>query len=720
MALDPYSLCPGGREKKIRFCCPDMVKEIEQIERLFESNQTGSCLSFIENLEKNHPNCACLTAAKLTVFRTQGRWDDALSLSKEFLDREPDNPVAASEYAIALAMTGSLKDALSEIIDAFERAKEGTAHSSVIGAALQIGSLMLMRGHVIPAVALGNRLKSFPTIQDQANALLYRASSFSDIPVQLRDMMFDQYSPEDFPAKEQFEEAIELISLMRWKQGLAKFESLIPYVPQWANILRTIAAVYLWLLDIEKGMEYLKQFAALPNTAFEDAVDAEAACLFMNPGLLGDDMEMSYAEYKINDAVEAHESILSSPRFHSVKIDPAMFTRSGVVVPIGAFVMSDKPFPAEDVEINYDTAASQIISLMLFGKETDRDARIEIPQLLEDDREEVERTLKEALGDNFVAPPVRLANQRKFSRTLHQIKPRYCFTSKKNLPSPEMLQRMKEEYFEKNFTEKVLNRPFGFLDGKTPLETAALPEYKIRLLAVIEIFEHWLDEATGEKQTDKLRRRLNLPTHDTIAVLEGEEEQLSQLDDLPVWRWHRFEVEKMLLSILVEGLQVVSVMKESRAMIRFAEEILNRPADDALPQARVLAFDSLILATQKVGQFEKTLDWILKAKTESAEQKASDAGWCLYEIPVRIELRQYKETYDVLQYLTENYGNNEHVMRALDNLLVQLGLIHPDGTPVAEHFYPPEEEAPEMPDKLWTSDSPQEQSAPAKKLWIPE
>ena len=78
MALDPYSLCPGGREKKIRFCCPDMVKEIEQIERLFESNQTGSCLSFIENLEKNHPNCACLTAAKLTVFRTQGRWDDAL------------------------------------------------------------------------------------------------------------------------------------------------------------------------------------------------------------------------------------------------------------------------------------------------------------------------------------------------------------------------------------------------------------------------------------------------------------------------------------------------------------------------------------------------------------------------------------------------------------------------------------------------------------------
>ncbi|GHT25643.1 protein disulfide-isomerase [Planctomycetales bacterium] len=721
MALDPYSLCPGGREKKIRFCCPDMVKEIEQIERLFESNQTGSCLSFIESLEKNHPNCACLTAAKLTVFRTQERWVDALTLSKEFFAREPENPVAASEFALALAMTGSLKDALSEIIDAFERAKEGTAHSSVIAAALQIGSLLLMRGQVIAAVALGNRLKSFPTIQDQANALLYQASSVSNIPIQLRDMMFDQYCPDDFPAKPDFEEAVELLSLMRWKQGLAKLESLISYSPQWTNILRAVAAVHFWLLDEEKGMEYLQKFAAQQNTAFEDAVDAESARLFLRPSLLGDDMEASYAEYKINNAAEVQELLLSSPRFYKVNFDPALFVQNGMAVPIGAFLLLDKPFPAEDTEINYNTAASQIVSLMLFGKETDRDARIEIPRLLGNEREETERILQDVLGDKFIVPPVKTANSRQVSQTLACIKPRFCFTTKKTSPSPEMLQKMREEYFEKDFTEVFLKRSFGLLDGKTPVEAAALPEYKIRLSAIIEIFEHWLDESTGAEQTNKLRSRLNLPIHDIISVPDGsEEEQLSLLDELPVWRWHRLEVEKMPVSALTEGLQVVSVMKESRAAIRFAEEILNRPMNDMPPQSRVLAFDALILATQKIGQFENSLEWILKAKAEAAEQKISDAGWCLYEIPVRLELRQYSETDAVFQYLTEKYGNDDNVMRALNNLLIQLGLIHPDGTPAAE-FAPPREAEPVAPPAgLWTPDSQQGQAAPSQKLWTPD
>ena len=29
MALDSYSPCPGGRDKKIRFCCPDLLKELQ-------------------------------------------------------------------------------------------------------------------------------------------------------------------------------------------------------------------------------------------------------------------------------------------------------------------------------------------------------------------------------------------------------------------------------------------------------------------------------------------------------------------------------------------------------------------------------------------------------------------------------------------------------------------------------------------------------------------
>lgn len=61
MAVDSYSLCPGGRGKKIRFCCPDLIKELEQIDKMLEGEQFAAGLAFVETLEKQHPDCACLT-----------------------------------------------------------------------------------------------------------------------------------------------------------------------------------------------------------------------------------------------------------------------------------------------------------------------------------------------------------------------------------------------------------------------------------------------------------------------------------------------------------------------------------------------------------------------------------------------------------------------------------------------------------------------------------
>ena len=51
MAIDLYSLCPGGRGKKIKFCCPDHIKDLEQIDAFLEGEQFAAGLAFVENLE---------------------------------------------------------------------------------------------------------------------------------------------------------------------------------------------------------------------------------------------------------------------------------------------------------------------------------------------------------------------------------------------------------------------------------------------------------------------------------------------------------------------------------------------------------------------------------------------------------------------------------------------------------------------------------------------
>ena len=722
MPLDPYSLCPGGRDKKIRFCCPDMVKEIEQIERLLESNQGGACLALIESLEKEHKDCACLIAAKLSVYRSENRWEDAKLLAQEFLEKEPENPVAASEYALALAVTGEEKQAISVLVDAFERAKEGTAHSALINSSLQVGACMLMHGFVLPVVALGNQLKRFPTAQEAANSLLYRASSVAEMPLLLRDMIFDHVCPDGFPGRADYEDAIELISLMRWKQGLAKLESLTKFADSWSGIWRNIAAVRFWLIEDEKGCEALKTYANLPNTPLEDAVDAESTRLFVEQGALGDDTEVLYLEYPLTDGEAVYEKLLSTPRFY--RVDVNVNIDDGGAKPRCGFIFLDRPFPAKDAELTLDNVASQLGSCLFYGKETDRDARLAFMDVLDEDRPEIEAFLKETLGD-LVKDASKTDTGRTISRTHAKVQYRFRYTPEA-MPSAETINRLEKEYYDKIFVEEWCNMPFGLLDGKTPAEAASDPVYKIRVLAAIEVIEYWMNEELSIDFANKLRRRLGLPVQGPIAVPEGsEEEMLEILDDHPVWRWYRFEVEKLSTAVLGEGLQVVSVMKEPRATARFAKELLDRPLNDVPAPLRFHAFESLIGIAQAMRNSEEALLWVEKAKNEAAELNFPDAGWCLHEIPIRLSLGQFEQVHETINYLVKKYGNDERVMQALHHLFVQLGFMNPDGTPTAAMSRRAEaaemlaDAAPTAKEGLWTPDSAASSDG-GSKLWTPD
>ncbi len=729
MPLDPYSLCPGGREKKIRFCCSDMVKEIDQIERLLESNQGGACLSFIENLEKDHKDCACLTAAKLSVYRSQNRWDEALLLAKAFVEREPGNPVAASEYGLALAVTGNFKESMSVLVDAFELAKEGTAHSSLINATLQAGACMLMRGIAPPVVAIGNRLKMFPSVQEPANALLYRASSMVDIPLQLRDMMFDYLCPDDFPGKADYEDAVELITLMQWKKGLAKLESLVSMAPSWPTLWRNIAAVRFWLLENEAGCEALKTFAAMPGVSVEDAVDAETTCLYLTPDGLGDLTEVLYVEYPVTDAAKIQEILLSTPNFYFIEVNPAEFQGGDTPPPRAAFVILDRPFPKPDAVVTVDNISSQLGTCLIFGKETDREARLTLMELLADDRNQVESMLKKALGE-LIQDASKVETIRPISRSQTKVQYRFRYTPE-TLPTAETLQNVEKAYYDAHFTKEWSSLPLGLLDGKTPEEAAKDPKYKIRMLAAIQYIEYWMNEETSIEFTNRLRAHFGLPTLEPISVPDGtEQELLGVLDEQPIWRWYRFDVEKLPTPVLVEGLQIVAVMKEPRATGRFAKELLNRPIKSMPVEARAVAFESLVGISRGMNDLEDALLWIERAKNEAEECGITDAGWCLHEIPIRLGLGQFEKVRETIDYVIKKYGHDDNVMQGLHNLFIQLGILNSDGTPAAgfaqraQQAAMAEQQAGASPQEgIWTPDGGG--SAPvgnggASKLWTPD
>ena len=52
MPVDPYSLCPCGSGKKVKFCCGDMVEDMERIKSLRENNQLHMAEEALRALKK--------------------------------------------------------------------------------------------------------------------------------------------------------------------------------------------------------------------------------------------------------------------------------------------------------------------------------------------------------------------------------------------------------------------------------------------------------------------------------------------------------------------------------------------------------------------------------------------------------------------------------------------------------------------------------------------
>ena len=52
MPIDPYTVCPGGTGKKVKFCCPDLVQELDKVQRMLEGELPTACLDYLRKMDE--------------------------------------------------------------------------------------------------------------------------------------------------------------------------------------------------------------------------------------------------------------------------------------------------------------------------------------------------------------------------------------------------------------------------------------------------------------------------------------------------------------------------------------------------------------------------------------------------------------------------------------------------------------------------------------------
>jgi len=158
------------------------------------------------------------------------------------------------------------------------------------------------------------------------------------------------------------------------------------------------------------------------------------------------------------------------------------------------------------------------------------------------------------------------------------------------------------------------------------------------------------------------------------------------------------------------------------ALRKFAQAVVERPSLGSSKE-RLLAFEMMVSICD---DSERAIGYIEEGRKVARQVGQSCARWDLMELPIRLGRGEPEEASRLLDHLQSQHINEPGVARELTELLVEIGVLNPDGTPAERPEASPAEppslvvpgQAGAKPGELWTPDS-QKPTGDKPKIWTP-
>ena len=131
-----------------------------------------------------------------------------------------------------------------------------------------------------------------------------------------------------------------------------------------------------WATDRDGAIAALRKYAAL-DVPLDDAVEAEMLAMALSGDPLGDLVEMVNLAWTVSDAERLGEALLSEPRAVQLRFNPAAASDGQTPPPRMMFLLLDRALPSTAADLSLETVPNILAQAMLFGRQTDREARLE-------------------------------------------------------------------------------------------------------------------------------------------------------------------------------------------------------------------------------------------------------------------------------------------------------------------------------------------------------
>ncbi len=722
MALDLYAPCVCGSGKKIKFCCSDVTKELESITAAIEGGQRIAALDQINRALDSHPKSPALLALKGSTLLELNEFDSARKAVAQFLELAPQNPVALAQSAILCALDGNVKEAVLKTQQSLEAAGKEIpmplyeAVAALSGVLLQLGHYLAGRQHMVLQVGLEGgeespAFRQYLQIRGLESVPLILRSDLNLIPPPMEG---------NLPAADvaQWNAALESSKLARWFQAVEQFLTLATKHRQVAELWHNIAVLYGWLADEASASKAWRQKARCPNISAWDALEAEAVAQILDEPSETDMLPRIAVEFPVSDASAMKEKLLSTKRLIALPIDPAQFSREdNEVPPLAAFSVLTAEPPAESADLKMEQLPEMEGSLLLYGKQTDRDARCTFVTVKDENYDRQLADVKSLLGvDATPKEPENVGELRRFNR---------LWEFSRHVPTwakPEQIKSWIDEFRQTSVLSSWERMPQSIFGNKSPAEAVQDETQQLAVSAALLELEVTMKESGSELKISELRERWNLPLPTITANTPNE------IGRLPVWQWYWVDLDRVTVEGLERALNVALSVRARGVVQRVGETLIVR----GNPQMHETVY---AMMAQTSPNSEAALVALAKAKELRLQAGGSPATYLLAELPLLLRRGDSEEAQKVFVELRTKHLEEPGVANALTQIMVDLGLVSPQQLAAAQSRSAPSPlsgGSTPMPAKLaaaagtpaptWAPGQPITPAAteqPKSKLWLP-
>jgi hypothetical protein len=709
MAIDPYALCPCGSGKKLKFCCSEVVNDIEKIHRMIEGDQPKAALRHVEHTLASHPKQASLLDLKASLELSLGELDAARQTVEAFVAAHPDSPSAHACRALFLSETGEARAAAAALQRGLALV-ERDMPQRVFEAIGAVGGALLEAGHILAAQAhLWLHANIAPKGDTRAYEALIGLNHYSGLPLLLRDQIRLRPWAEDAPWKNEASQAETLADHGKWQEAVRIIDGLGQRYGADPTLVFNRALLGGWLADDRSLVAGLHAYAQL-DVPLDDAVEAEAIAQLLDPDQKEQLLDTVKQTYAVTDQDALVGRLAADRRVQHFHLDPSAFSQSDEPPPRHTYALLDKPMPESGTDLARERVPRLVGIMAVYGRQTDRSERLEITLDKGSAFDAGAAALKEiggeALGElseekviGSVSPTEQALNWR--------------WHMPRDTP-PEVRRRLLADERTAVLLERWPSLPRPSLGGKTPRQAAGDPQLRIPLMAAVLVLEQGTGTGRDAETIAQLRQELRLPQRESIDP-SGQ-----SVSSLPLVRIPRLQIGAVSDDDLVQLYRRAVLAGGQAAIVHLAQEAVRRPSlAKRIPPAE--AYQRLLAAETEP---DRALSLIGEAREKSRAAGESTATWDLAELELQITAGNAEEAKELLARIEREHLDDPQVATALYRLLYETGVIPPDALPMQA---PPQEDlplaaaagsAPPPAGRIWTPDS--ERPAGAKStLWTP-